>query len=135
MNLDFLLPDTTIKAVIYSFLLILEFEFEVFFYQLFFKVPLFLYSAFHIIFINFDSFFHNITFSWHIINWKKLIMINIKALEIKLKLHLIWVLLITLHDNVFFLFYDNWSIFFNSCSNCTNFYSYCRTRNTYRDNN
>ena len=58
----------------------------------------------------------------------------IKALEIRT-----YIVFNLPFPNNFFLswlfFFYNWVILFNSCSDCTNFYFYCRTCNTYGNSN
>ena len=70
-----------------------------------------------------NIFFTETNFSWLIHEW-------IKAFEIKTAIEFYLVFANNTTWLFYVIFFDNGFILFNLCSNCTNFYFYCRTHNT-----
>ena len=135
MNLDFFLLQIAQfdKNNLFGLVILALELFAVFFLQLMQYVSIFLYCIFHSISRIFDFFFHPIIFLNTLLtesdsSW--LIYESLKDLEIKTLIVFNLIFDSNTILSCFFFLFLIIGLIFNSCSDRTNFYYYCRTRNT-----
>ena len=139
MKVDFFLPQRAQfdkSTNLCLDFLTLEFSFSVFFLQFTHNsFPLVLYDILHRSFCSFFS-SHYILLT-HLL---KQIHHGLYTSQLKIRTWIAFNFVFSSKTpwscfSFFFFFFDNWLLLFNSCSDCTNFYSCCRTWNTNRNTN